>query len=133
MSLILEDEIKKIQQIWRVEQGDWQNSVYAIYQEITGVNLSLEQEDLGGFTEVEQNILDDICEKNDVPKLLVSKLLHAEFDFQGMTQHSKIYPKLGKILSEEWRTYDEIETIKEELKEKKKKKQQNEQFSRETK
>ena len=133
MSLILEDEIKKIQQIWRVEQGDWQNSVYAIYREITGVDLSEKQkEDLGGFTEVEQNILDEICEKNDVPKLLVSKLLHAEFDSQGMTKHSKIYPKLGKILSEEWRTYDEIETIKEELKEKKKKKKQNEQFSRET-
>ena len=91
-----------------------------------------QKEDLGGFTEVEQNILDEICEKNDVPKLLVSKLLHAEFDSQGMTKHSKIYPKLGKILSEEWRTYDEIETIKEELKEKKKKKKQNEQFSRET-
>ena len=47
--------------------------------------------------------------------------------------HSKIYPKLGKILSEEWRTWDEIETIKEELKDKRKKKLQNEPFSRETK
>ena len=37
------------------------------------------------------------------------------------------------MISEEWRTYDEIETLKEELKEKKKKKQQNEQVSRETK
>jgi len=82
---------------------------------------------------VEQNILDEICVQNSVPKLLVSKLLNAEFDSQGMTKHSKIYPKLGKILSEEWRGYDEIETIKKELKDKKKKKIQNEQFSRETK
>ena len=43
MSLILEDEIKKIQQIWRVEQGDWENSVYAIYREITGVDFSEKQ------------------------------------------------------------------------------------------
>ena len=133
MSLILEEEIHEIQRIWRVEQGDWENSVYAIYQEITGVNLSLVKEDMGGFTEVEQNILDEICVQNSVPKLLVSKLLNAEFDSQGMTRHSKIYPKLGKILSEEWRGYDEIETIKKELKEKKIKKIQNEQFSRETK
>jgi len=133
MSLILEEEIEEIQRIWRVEQGDWENSVYAIYEEITGVNLSLKQEDLGRFTQVEQEILDGICEKNNVPKLLVSKLLHAEIDSQGMTRHSKIYPKLGKILSEEWRTWDEIETIKDELKDKKKKKLQNEPFSRETK
>ncbi len=63
----------------------------------------------------------------------VRKLLNAEFDSQGMTRHSKIYPKLGKILSEEWRTWDDIDTIKEELKDKKKMKQQNEQFSRVTK
>jgi DNA sulfur modification protein DndC len=133
MSLILEEEIEEIQRIWRVEQGDWENSVYAIYEEITGVNLSLKQEDLARFTKVEQEILDGICEKNNVPKLLVSKLLNAEFDSQGMTRHSKIYPKLGKILSEEWRTWDEIETIKDELKDKRKKKLQNEPFSRETK
>ena len=133
MSLILEEEIHEIQRIWRVEQGDWENSVYAIYEELTGVNLSLDEEDLGRFTKVEQEILDGICEKNNVPKLLVSKLLNAEFISQGMTRHSKIYPKLGKILSEEWRTWDEIETIKDELKDKKKKKLQNEPFSRETK
>jgi DNA sulfur modification protein DndC len=133
MSLILEEEIHEIQRIWRVEQGDWENSVYAIYEEITGVNLSSVKEDLGGFTKVEQEILDGICEKNNVPKLLVSKLLNAEFDSQGMTRHSKIYPKLGKILSEEWRTWNEIETIKDELKDKRKKKLQNEPFSRETK
>ncbi|MGY8765629.1 MAG: DNA phosphorothioation system sulfurtransferase DndC, partial [Nitrospinaceae bacterium] len=133
MSLILEEEIHAIQKLWRVEQGDWQNSVYAIYEEITGVNLASVKEDLGGFTNVEQEILDGICDKNNVPKLLVSKLLNAEFDSQGMTRHSKIYPKLGKILSEEWRTWDEIESIKEELRDKKKKKLQNEPFSRETK
>ena len=133
MSLILVEEIHAIQKLWRVEQGDWQNSVYAIYEEITGVNLSSVKEDLGGFTNVEQEILDGICDKNNVPKLLVSKLLNAEFDSQGMTRHSKIYPKLGKILSEEWRTWNEIETIKDELKDKRKKKLQNEPFSRETK
>ena len=93
--------------------------------------LSSVKEDLGGFTKVEQEILDGICEKNNVPKLLVSKLLNAEFDSQGMTKHSKIYPKLGKILSEEWRTWDEIETIKEELKDKRKRKSYKTNRSRE--
>ena len=66
--------------------------------------------------------LDEVCENNNVPKLLVSKLLHAEFDSQGMTRHSKVYTKIGKILSEEWRGIEELDTIKKELKVKKEEK-----------
>jgi len=123
MSLILEEELHEIQRIWRMEQGDWKNSVYQIYKEITGETISTIQEDLGGFSNVEQEILDQVCVKNNVPKLLVSKLLHAEFDSQGMTSHSKVYNKIGKILSEEWRGIEEVDTIKKELKEKKDEKQ----------
>lgn len=119
MSLILEEEIHEIQKIWRMEQGDWENSAYQIYENITSKKISPIQEDLGGFSKVEQEILDDVCEKNNVPKLLVSRLLHAEFDSQGMTRHSKVYTKIGKILSEEWRGIEELDTIKKELKEKK--------------
>jgi len=118
MSLILEEELHEIQRIWRMEQGDWQNSVYQIYEEIAGVAISPVREDIGGFSNVEQEILDEVCKTNDVPKLLVSKLLHAEFDSQGMTRHSKVFTKIGKILSEEWRGFDEIDTITDELKEK---------------
>ena len=56
---------------------------------------------------------------NNVPKLLVSKLLHAEFDSQGMTRHSKVFTKIGKILSEEWRGEEKLDEIKKELREKK--------------
>jgi DNA sulfur modification protein DndC len=118
ISLILEEELHEIQRIWRMEQGDWQNSVYQIYEEITGIAISPIREDIGGFSNVEQEILNDVCKTNDVPKLLVSKLLHAEFDSQGMTRHSKVFTKIGKILSEEWRGFDEIDTITKELKEK---------------
>ncbi len=119
MSLILEDELHEIQRIWRMEQGDWENSVYQICEQVTGEKISPIQEDLGGFSKVEQEILDEVCEKNNVPKLLVSKLLHAEFDSQGMTRHSKVYGKIGKILSEEWRGEEKLDDIKKELKFKK--------------
>ena len=123
MCLILEEELHEIQRIWRMEQGDWENSVYRIFEEITGETISPIQEDLGGFSNVEQEILDQVCIKNNVPKLLVSKLLHAEFDSQGMTSHSKVYNKIGKILSEEWRGEEKLDEIKKELKEKKDEKQ----------
>lgn len=103
MTLILEDEIHEIQRIWRMERGDWKNTAYQTYEKVMGEKLVPPQEDLGGFGVVEQDLLEEICRQNDVPVLLVSKLLNAEHESQGMVQHSKIYPKLNKILSEEWR------------------------------
>jgi DNA sulfur modification protein DndC len=120
MTLIAEEELHEIQRIWRMERGDWKNSVYAIYEKVIGEKLSMSQEDLGGFGVVEQEILEEICQKNNVPQLLVSKLLNEEFESQGMTKHSQIYPKLNKILGEEWREdIDEIiEDLKQQLKNK---------------
>lgn len=109
MTLILDEEIHEIQRIWRMERGDWKNTAYHIYEKILEERLVLPQEDLGGFGVIEQDVLEEICQDNNVPALLVSKLLNAEQEFQGMTQHSKIYPKINKILSEEWREdLDEI-------------------------
>ena len=109
MTLILDDEIHEIQRIWRIERGDWKNTAYQIYERILGERLVLPYEDLGGFGAIEQSVLEEICQKNNVPTLLVSKLLNAEHESQGMAQHSRIYPKINKILSEEWREdMDEI-------------------------
>ena len=122
MDLIKEEELHEIQRIWRMERGDWKNSVYAIYEKVMGEKLSPPQEDLGGFGSVEQEILEQICNKNNVPTLLVSKLLNEEFDSQGMTKHSQIYPKLNKILGEEWR--EDIDEIFADLKGQRKEKEE---------
>mgnify|MGYP006273517911 CR=1 FL=1 len=118
MDLIMEEELHEIQRIWRMERGDWRNSVYSIYEKVMGEKLSSPLEDLGGFGAVEQEILEGICKKNNVPQVLVSKLLNEEFESQGMTKHSQIYPKLNKILGEEWR--EDIDEIIEDLKEQRK-------------
>ncbi len=110
VELIYVDEIHEIQRLWRMERGDWQNSAYRIYKEVIGIELSPKHEDLGHFGELEEKILDEVCLENKVPKQLVSKLIFAEFSSQGMTRHTKIYDKIHKVLSEEWReNLDEIE------------------------
>ena len=121
MTLIYDDELHEIQRIWRMERGDWQNSVHKIYQKVTGEKLEEIKEDLSGFGNLEQELLQEICTKHDVPSLLVSKLLHAEFESQSMTRHSKIYGKINKYLTEEWREdLDEIiDDLRDERKEKK--------------
>jgi DNA sulfur modification protein DndC len=116
MNLILDDEIHEIQRIWRMEHGDWQNSAYQIYKKITGNELEKE-DDQGLFGKDEQEILAEVATNNDVPQVLLSKLLDAEWDAQGMARHSKVYDKINKILSEEWRPKEELAEIKTDMKE----------------
>ena len=49
MKLILDEEIHEIQRIWRVEQGDWQNSAYQIYEKVIGLKLESVKEDMGAI------------------------------------------------------------------------------------
>ena len=121
MNLILDDEIHEIQRIWRMEHGDWQNSAYQIYKKITGNELEKE-DDQGLFGKDEQEILAEVATNNDVPQVLLSKLLDAEWDAQGMTRHSKVYDKINKILSEEWRPKEELPEIKKDMKERRREK-----------
>ena len=114
MDLILEDELHEIQRIWRMEQGDWQNSVYQIYKKVTGIELQ-RKDDQGMFGQMEQELLNEVAENNDVPQVLLSKLIDAEWDAQGMTRHSKVYDKLNSILNEEWREKEDLEEIKNDM------------------
>ena len=109
MTLITEDEIREIQRIWRIEQGDWQNTAYRIYANIIGIQLEAEMDDLGGFDSTEQDLLEQVCQTHNVPYNLVSRLLNTEFYSQGNLQHAKIFKTIRKELNKEWRTdIDEI-------------------------
>ena len=103
IKLILEEEIHEIQRIWRMEQGDWQNSAYQINYEVTGVKLESVKEDIGGFGAEEQKLLQQVCTTSNVPYQLVSRLLNVEFESQGATRHSKVFGKLKTELQKEWR------------------------------
>ena len=109
MTLISEEEIHEIQRIWRMEQGDWQNTAYRIYANVMGIRLEAVREDMGGFGSAEQDLLEQICQTHDIPYKLVSSLLSAEFYLQGRSSHTKIFGKIKKEFDKEWRTnIDEI-------------------------
>lgn len=103
MKLIQIEELHEIQRIWRIERGDWENSAYQIYEQETSEKISLPLDETTKFGRMEQNILEKICKNENVPYALVSRLINAEFESQGLARHSKVFPKLTKILSEEWR------------------------------
>ena len=104
MVLISEDEIREIQKIWRKEEGDWQDTAYAIYQDVTGINMKPDSMEIGSFGANEQRILEEICKAQEMPYRLVSCLINAEVDFQRRGRHAGVFAAIGKELGKEWRT-----------------------------
>ena len=113
MELILQEEIHEIQRIWRIEQGDWKNTAYQIYYDVTGIQLESASDEMGSFGQTEQELLEAVCNEHKVPYKLVSNLLNAELGVQSNSKHSKIFDSLKKELSKEWR--ENIDVIREEL------------------
>ena len=101
--LIGDDEVHEIQRIWRAERGDWRDTAYRTYERATGRRLAAPGEDMGGPGAAEQDVLEDVCAGTGVPALLVSKLLNAEHESQGMARRSGVYRRINAVLSEEWR------------------------------
>lgn len=112
MVLISEEEIREIQRIWRMEEGDWQNTAYGIYLDVTGINLEPQVDDWGAFGAEEQKLLEQACGDHDVPYKMVSALLNSERDLRG-SAHAKIFGKIKKEITKEWR--EDIGQIRREL------------------
>jgi len=113
MVLISEDEIREIQRIWRMEQGDWQNTAYRIYRDVTGVRMEAAAEDAGRFGGEEQGLLEKVCDEHNVPYKLVSSLLNSELELQSGSGHAKMFERIKREISKEWR--QDIDEIREEL------------------
>jgi len=108
LQLILPEELHEIRRIWRQEKGDWEDSVPKIYREVMGTDLEWVKDDLGSFSGSEEQLLEMICTKHDVPVRLVTKLLDIERQVQGMKRRTAVYSKIEDALGEEWRSEEEI-------------------------
>lgn len=108
LQLILPEELHEIRRIWRTEEGDWEDSVPQIYREVVGSDLEWIHDDLGSFSGKESRLLEEICKTHETPARLVTKLLDAEMQLQGMSRRSSIYNKIERILAEEWRTEEDL-------------------------
>jgi DNA sulfur modification protein DndC len=105
--LIQTEEIHEIRRIWMTQRSDWDDSVAKIYQEVTGETLDWTKDDLGSFSWNEQELLQKICDKRNLPLRLVTKLMDVEQQMQGMTRRSTIYNRIGDVLSEDWLSEEE--------------------------
>lgn len=108
ISLILPEELYEIRRIWQTQRSDWDDSVARIHKEVMGEDLGWVKDDLGAFSQSENELLKKICNDHKTPLRLVTKLLDVEQQMQGMTRRSSIYNRINEVLSEEWRSEEEI-------------------------
>ncbi len=108
LTLISPEELHEIRRLWRTELGDWEDTLPRIYYEVTGQELPWVRDDIGCFTGEDARYLETICNEKGVPPMLVRKLITAEIATQGMKRRSSIYPKIDRILREDWRSKEQV-------------------------
>jgi DNA sulfur modification protein DndC len=105
--IIKREELERIRQIWRTEEGDWDDSLPGIYDKIYD-DIYWRPDDNNPFNRYDRERLLILSEKYDVPERLVTKLIDLELQTQGMSVRSSIFKNIAKIFREEWRSEDEI-------------------------
>jgi len=106
--LISDQELLKIRHIWRFEEGDWEDTVPQIYQEVTGQEFSVPHDNWYGKTEFQT--LSDSCKELDIPTALLTELLDAEKKQHGMKKRSQIFNSIDSILKKDWRSLEQVYT-----------------------
>ncbi|WP_457644082.1 DNA phosphorothioation system sulfurtransferase DndC [Persephonella sp.] len=108
INLISQDELIEIQRIWKLEEGDWENSVHKIYEKVYRKSLDIPKEDIGIFSAEDRALIEEIAKEEDIDPKLVVKLLNTYQYSRNLSRKSSLLKKLERILNEEWRTEEEI-------------------------
>ena len=106
--LIRPEELQQIRRLWRLEEQDWEDSVPEIYREVMGEDLDWVNDELPLFSGEERSLLDEACERHDVPSKLVAKLLDIEREYSGMSRRAAIQKRISAAFEEDWRSEEEV-------------------------
>ena len=109
--LIHPAELHEIRRLWRTESGDWPDSVPRIVRETLGRDAGFVEpdwvsEDAVAFTVDDGELLNLICEENDVPTELVMKLLDIERASHGLKRRHAVHTRIEDAFKLEWRDLD---------------------------
>jgi DNA sulfur modification protein DndC len=107
LCLVRPEELQQIRQIWQFEEGDWEDSLPRIHEEVTGERLNWLEEDWSGMGGAEKDILENVCAEFELPVAMVSELFDIEREMHGMAKRAGIYNRIDKTLKKDWRTRSE--------------------------
>ncbi|SNS20386.1 DNA sulfur modification protein DndC [Anaerovirgula multivorans] len=104
--LINEFELKLIRDHW-LQDGDWEDSLPAIYKKVTGKNFVTTYDERPLFSSDELILLSSICEQEDVDPELIKKLINIENSYYGLKARSGVLNKIDSTLKQDW-VHEEI-------------------------
>lgn len=108
VALISTEELTEIRRIWRYERQDWEDSVPTIYRDVTGNELAVPVDDGAIFGVDDDSLLIELGARHDVPVAMVKRLLDTERELQGLARRAGILDRVGRVLSQEWRSEEEV-------------------------
>ena len=106
--LIHDAELHEIRRIWRIERGDWADSVPLIVRETLGHDLNWVIEDAVSFTVDDDCLLNEVCDSHDVPTDLVVRLLDIERSAHGLKRRHAVHTRIEEVFRQEWRDIDTV-------------------------
>ena len=99
--LITRKELQLIRNLW-IENGDWEDSLPKIYEKIIGERFTQTYSERPLLNDQELELLNQLCEEEDVSVELVKKLVHIENTYHGLKTRRDIFNKMHKVLNEDW-------------------------------
>ena len=112
VELITIDELKAIDKIWENEGDLNRRTLVDLYYRIKGVKLPWDSYRTPRYSEDAMDIIDQLCEKEDIPKEFISKLIIAVENNKHFTRGNKTDKAIEKVLNEGWLHHDKIKEEK---------------------
>ena len=102
--LIQDEELREIRRIWRVEAGDWGDSVSSIVRDILSRDLAIQDDDSFQFDGEDGDILVAVCQDLNVPPELLAQLLEVERSVRGLKRRASVHQRISAVMEREWRS-----------------------------
>jgi len=110
IELISDEQLHEIRRVWRVEEGDWEDSVPRIHRKVTGRDLEWVQEDAPASNELDERVLVEVCQEHEVPAGLMRELMDLERELQGLGRRYGVQNRIERILAKDWRDPQQVLT-----------------------
>jgi DNA sulfur modification protein DndC len=112
------EELKYIDKVWESEGDLTCRALVDIYYEVKGKRLPWDQYKKAKYDNETLSYISELCDKNDVPFDLISRLMVAVDNNKLYTRSKNTDKEIEKILNQGWLHYEKIrEELKDEINE----------------
>ena len=106
--LIQDEELREIRRIWRIESGDWEDSVSSMVRAILSRDLPVQDDDSFHFNAEDREILARVSQDFDVPPELLAQLLEVERSVRGLKRRALVHKRIRAVMEKEWRAETDV-------------------------